>query len=466
MVARRVEIPVGRRTATAKSPFVSSQDLVNCFLERDPEPGIPDSIYGGPGLTQFGSAGSGPIRGMHMFGGALCVVSGETLYTMTSDGVPTSRGTISGSDPTVIDDNGIHTAIVSDNKTYLWNNSSLEQITDEDFRVASSVAFLRQVLIFSARNSGVFFTSELADAVNYDGLDVATAETKPDKIVRITVNNDEAFMFGELGAEGWYFSGAATGIPLSPTQTSLEYGLIGRDAICSIDNSLAWIDHEQTVRMLRGNSPVVISDPSIASIIQSWPKPEVTRAFSFSIRGHEWMALRNPKGCLLWDATTGLWHRRQSHGLDTWRVGCSVRAFGKVLVGDAINGTIWQVDPDAHAEGSEPLVRELVSHTLGPSGQPFTLERLEVEVETGVGLASGQGSDPQIWAQFSRDGGRTYGTRMLRSLGASGNRNLRVVWNGPFGDFPPHGGVIKLGVSDPVRLVVTKAHAEITANAT
>lgn len=462
MPSQRVEIPVGRREAVSKSPFVSSQSAINCFVERDPEPGVPDSIHGGPGLVEFADIGDGDIRGTHLFNGALLAVAGDSLYSVDANGAETSIGPIAGYDPVVISDNGAQAAIVSDSTSYLWDGATLSAINDPDFRRASSVDFISQVLLFSEHNSGRYFTSELADGSSYNALDIATAETRPDKLVRVLVSANEALLFGELGVEGLYFSGKPTGVPLSPTQTNLEYGLAGRDAVCKIDNTVAWLAHDMTIRTLRDGSPLAIADPAITSMIQGWTDPGSARAFAFSIRGHEWMAIRHSQGCVLWDATTQLWHRRESHGSPTWRVANSIRAYGHVLLGDASVGKLWRLDPDAQDEGGEPMVRTLVSRTLGPAGLPFTLEAIELEAESGVGLATGQGSDPKIWMQLSRDGGRTYGTRLERSMGTMGNRNVRVCWSGPFGDFPPHGGVIKFACSDPVRLTITKAWAEIT----
>lgn len=458
-----LEIPIGRREAKAKSPFVSSQSAINCFAERDPEPGIPDSIYGGPGLTEFADCGAMPIRGAYTFGDSVLAVSGDTLYTIDENGDETARGAITGYDPVIISDNGTHAAIVADAITYLWDGTTLSAITDPDFRVASSVDFLDQYLAFSERDASRYFLSDLASASSYDALQVATAEYKPDRLLRVFADGGELLLFGTKTVEGRYNAGSSP-FPLQKTQTRLDYGLAGRDAVARIDNTVAWLAPDGTLRTLRSDSPIAVADPSITTAIQGWTNPGSARAFSFSIRGHEWLALRHAQGCYLWDATTGLWSRRQSHNSDTWRVACGTRAFGHELFGDAESGKIWRLNPDSHAEGSDPLVRSLVSRTLGPGGAPFTLNKVEIEMEVGVGLATGQGSNPQVWLELSHDGGRTYGSRMLRSMGAMGNRNLRVAWNGPFGDFLPHGGVIKLSCSDPVPFVVTRAWADITVN--
>lgn len=461
-MAEPVEIPLGKREARAKSPFVSSQSLVNCFVEIDPEQG--PGIYGGPGLTEFAECGDGDVRGLSELNENLLAVSGDTLYTVDENGDETAIGAISGYDPVVMASNGSQVAIVSDATSYVYDGSTLTPINDPDFLRAYSVDFLAQTHIFSKYDSGVFFTSALADATDYDALDKATAEFKPDKLLRVFSVGKTVLMMGEKSVEEYYYSGKPNGVPLSATQTVLDYGIIGRDAVALIDNTAAWLAHDLTVRTLRSASPIAIADPAITTQIQGWANPSLTRGFNLSGRGHEWLVLRNPDGCVWWDATTQLWSTRQSYKSSTWRGACGFYKFNKQLIGDASSGKIWRLDADAHAEGSDPIIRTTVSRTLGPGGRPFSLDAVELEVEVGVGLATGQGSSPTVYMQLSRDSGVTYGARMERSIGASGNRNLRVRWQGPFGDFQPHGGVIKFGISDPVRFVATKMWAEITPN--
>ena len=462
MPSQRTEIPLGMMEQKARSPFVSSQSLVNCVAETMQPAG--SAIYGGFGLTEFSDIGTGEVRGVYPFNEVCYAVSGDKLYSVDENGEETEIGPIAGYDPVDWSDNGEQLTIVSDSTTYVYDGSALTPINDPDFRRATSTAFLKQTTIFTVYDSSVFITSALGDSTDYDALDVATAEAKPDKLVRGFVSGNEWLAFGKRSVEGYYFSGKPNGVPLSPTQTYLDYGLAGRDAVCGIDNTVAWLSHLLDFRTLRDQTPLAIADPAISAMVQGWTNPETARMFSFAIGGHEWMAVRHANGCALWDASTRLWSMRESHGLDTWRVASSAWCYNKNIMGDATTGKLWVLDPNAHAEGSDPLVRKITTHTLGPGGTPFTLDKVELEVETGVGLATGQGSDPKIWMQLSRDGGRTFGARMERSLGLMGKRNTIVVWQGPFGDFPQTGGVIRWGVSDPVRFVAKKAWADFTPN--
>jgi hypothetical protein len=73
-------------------------------------------------------------------------------------------------------------------------------------------------------------------------------------------------------------------------------------------------------------------------------------------------------------------------------------------------------------------------------------------METGVGLQSGQGSNPQIMLQVSRDYGRTFGNERWTSIGAVGQYiGPRPTWRriGAGRDF-----VFKWKMTDPVPFVI------------
>jgi hypothetical protein len=82
--------------------------------------------------------------------------------------------------------------------------------------------------------------------------------------------------------------------------------------------------------------------------------------------------------------------------------------------------------------------------------------------EQGVGLITGQGSDPQVMLQFSDDGGRTWSSERWRSLGRIGEYRTRTRWlrNGSARD-----RIYRYAMSDPVRrnLILATTEAELRA---
>lgn len=456
----RVPMPLPTRHGEMKSKFVTSTSLVNGFVETDRQ--TSPAIYGGPGLTLYATCGTGPIRGEKKFGSVLAVVSGDSLYTVAQGGAVTYRGYVQGSSPVSMAHNGTQLVIVADDaeRSYVWNGTTLAQITDPDFLGASSVDFIDQYFVFTKKNGQQFFVSSLADGSSYDATDVASAEAKPDNLLCVIVDNREVLLFGTDSVEGWYNAGDAD-FPLARSTTFVEYGLVARDAVAKADNTVFWLASDNTIRALRGGSPQIISDHAVSHFIEQWSDLSATRAFSYAFRGHTFFVLRNPDGCVAIDAATGLTHLRKSYNSETWRVSSGETIWGVTILGDATNGNLYLLDADAHDEDGEHLVREWVSTTMSPTGNPFTLDEVEIEIEVGVGLVSGQGVNPIAWLQVSRDSGETWGTRMERNIGARGVRELRIVWE-DFGQFPPHGGVIRFGISDPVRMVVVRGYATFT----
>lgn len=460
----RTPIPLIAGEGRAASKFVSSRTLVNCYLES--ALGRP-AIYGGPGYNARVTLPTGPVRGVHAFGDVLVAVGGNRLYTVTQGGAATDRGQIDGAEPVSMADNGFEVMIVArdEDKSYLWDGTTLEEITDDGFFVASSVAFLDQYFITSIKGTGRFQISDLVDGSSWSALDVATAESLPDNLLRVFVDNRDLLLWGTQSAESQYNSGNAN-FPFSRAQMFFQLGLAGRDSIASVDNTVAFLANDGTVRVVRGGTPVIISTPAIANEIAGWTDKGLARAFAFSLRNHQFWVLRHPDGCVIWDASAPMqdaWHIRRSYGLNTWNIGYAVSIWGETILADYTAGKLYTLDADTHTEASEPLIRYVATEPLGP-GSYFTLNELELMIEPGVGINGGQGEDPKVWAELSRNGGKTYGARMERRIGARGEHDKRIVWDGGFGQFRPEGGVVAFGMSDPAPFVVKGAMADFTVD--
>lgn len=459
----KTPIPLIAGEGRAASKFVSSRSLVNCYLESS---GGRPALYGGPGFASRLTLATGPVRGLHTFGSTLIAVGGNRLYTVTEGGTATDRGQINGTDALSIADNGSQVMIVSnaEEKSWIWDGTTLTQITDTSFSPASSVAFLDQYFITSIKGTGRFQISDLGDGLTWSALDVATAESLPDNLLRVFTDNRDLLLWGTDSAESQYNSGGAD-FPFARAQTFFQLGLAGRDAIDRVDNTLAFLASDGTVRVVRGGTPVIISTPAIAAEIARWTDKSLARAFSFSMRNHQFWVLRHPNGCVIWDASApseDAWHLRRSYNSDTWRIGYAAQIWGLTLFADFETGKIYTMDADSQVEASQPLVRYVQSEPLGP-GSYFTLNELELLAEPGVGLTSA--ANPKVWCELSRNGGKTFGARMERRLGSRGEYEKRIVWDGGFGQFRPEGGVVRFGMSDNAPFVIKAALADYTVDA-
>jgi hypothetical protein len=105
---------------------------------------------------------------------------------------------------------------------------------------------------------------------------------------------------------------------------------------------------------------------------------------------------------------------------------------------------------------------EIWSKHIWQDDKYLTIPQIQVDIESGVGLTMGQGSNPQIMLEVSKDGGQTFTAVAWASMGAIGAYTQRVIWRrlGRARDW-----VLKLRVTDPVKRIITGASAEIVGGA-
>ena len=86
-----------------------------------------------PGLRLLATVGDGPIRGLWVTNGVAYVVSDDKFYSLTTNWVVTLLGTVTGSGPVSMADNGTQIFIACNPLSYIYNTSTavFAEITDE-----------------------------------------------------------------------------------------------------------------------------------------------------------------------------------------------------------------------------------------------------------------------------------------------------------------------------------------------
>lgn len=445
----------------SRSLPLSAQQCINLYAEQQPADAKSQvAIFGTPGLKLFKNTGSSVGRGSHVMGGILYTVHGTTLYEVSAGGTATSRGTIAGSGRVSMADNATQLCIVNGIQGYIYTvTGGLVQITDPSFLSADTVAYQDGYFIFNASGTGQFFISNLLDGLTYTATDFADAEGNVDNLVAVFTNHRELFLYGERTTEVWYNSGNLD-FPFSRIGGSfIERGCAAKHSIADIDNTMIFLGDDKIVYRMEGYTPQRISQHAIESAIEGYTSISSAYAFSYTMDGHKFYVLTFPEATWVYDASTQLWHERQSFGLSKWRASDYVEAYGKHLVLDSENGNIGELDNDTYTEYGNTMQGIAAAPPIHSDRRRMFMSRFELDIETGVGLTSGQGSDPQIMLEWSDDGGRTFGTRQpWRSIGKIGEYRQRLRWN-RMGSF--RNRVLKLIVSDPVKRVGIAAHAEL-----
>lgn len=85
-------------------------------------------------------------------------------------------------------------------------------------------------------------------------------------------------------------------------------------------------------------------------------------------------------------------------------------------------------------------------------------DEFALDLETGVGLSSGQGSDPQVMLRWSDDGGHTWSNEHWVGIGALGEYRTRAVWRrlGQARD-----RIYEVSGTDPVQIAIAAAYIAV-----
>lgn len=453
-----MRIPFATQAYQSQSLPVSAQRCVNLYAEKAPRGRTNVALFGTPGLVRWATVGEGPIRGIHEMVGLLYVVSGTEVYKLDRSKAATRLGTVHGCDSVIMQDNGFQILLLvgqGAGDAYVVTSTDVNRITDPDFPGAGSATFLDQYLIISEPDSARFHISALLDVTSWDALDFATAEANTDKLLRVFADHRELWLLGEESAEIWTNTGISP-FPLErQSGTFVERGIAAPDSAVKLDNTVYWIGDDSIVYRSEGYIPTGVSQHGIEGVLQRSDLSDV-HAFTHTLDGHPFYVIRKPNAfTYAYDVRTKLWHERQTYGRDDWRVTGHARAFGKDFVID--EAAIYELDPDVYTDDGGTIQRIAASPQLWADAQRAHMKNLVVDMEAGVGLTTGQGSDPQAMLRISDDGGRSWSNERWAGIGKIGENEQQARWN-RLGQFRQR--VLELTISDPVKTVILGAYSD------
>lgn len=440
----------------ARSVTVSAQERINLYVEMPADPEANGVIlYPTAGLSTFVNFGANPIRGLHQRGDVVYAVVSSTLWEIAANGTTTSRGTLNSTGGRVgMADNGLQLLIVdgTDGYIYTFADNSFAQIADADFVPGDTCDFLNGRFLVSQSDSGRIGWSALYDGTAWDALDFATAEVSPDNLLRVLVDSGVAYMLGEATVEPWGDSGAEDQPFTRIGASAMQWGLAAVWSVAKFTDSFMCLGKSRLggvqVYQVAGSAYKAVSTTELDQELATYTAVEDATAYSYSAAGRQFYQVNFPTEDKSWLYDGAQWHRVQSQG-GRHRGEIQINFQNKPYVSDYESGKLYRIDPEVYTDDGAPIVREVTTrHNKG--GEFIHLSQLWVEMEAGVGLNSGQGSDPQVMLQISRDGGHTWGNEMWRSFGAIGKYTARAVWNrlGRSRDW-----TFRLRVSDPVKAV-------------
>ena len=472
--------PILGQSYVARSPNAAADRLINLYAESVQEGQTAAFFNRAPGLRHLQDVGMGPVRGLwahQTHGDDFYVASGNEFYKVTGlTATPILLGTITGDGPVSIADNGTQLFIACNPDGFIYNEATdvFQQITDPDFAGAVTVAYLDGYFVFNQPDSEVVWVTSLLDGTSVDPLDFASVEASPDLMVALAAVHRELWMFGSNSIEVWYDAGNVD-FPLAPIQGAfIETGCVAPFSVAKLDNSVWWLGQDDRGQGMifrsAGYAAKRISTHAVEWQIQQYLTLSDAVAYTYQQDGHSFYVLNFPTANTTWvyDVATGMWHERAGFvngDFTRSRANCQCNFKGTIIVGDYQDGSIYALDLNVYADDDRPQKWLRSWRALAPDTN--TLKRssqhtLQLILESGVGLASGQGDDPQVMLRWSDDGGHTWSREHWVSIGKLGASGTRAIWRRLGMTQKLRDRVYEVSGTDPVKIAIMGAELDVT----
>jgi len=449
---------------TSQSPLADGEVSTNFYPETIDAPNAISkmALYPTPGLQSFATLAQAPVRGIFGQSGRCFAVGGTSLYEINSAGVVTLRGAMTFNNSiatmTTNGDGGDELFVCSGGNGYVLNLTTL--VLTQVVTNVTMGAMLDGYFLALDVDTSTLKISDVLDGLTWDPTQIAQRSTASDPWKSLLVVGKNIWLLGEFTSELWYDTGESP-FPFAPFPGALiPMGVAATFSACQVGSSVMWLAQNsqgaRTVIKAQGVTPSKVSTYAIDTLLDSYADVSDAEAYCYQERGHTFYVLNLPKAnaTLVYDDTESQWHTRgdwdvANNGYDVDRPRVHAYIFDKHLVGDRTTGAVFSMSAATATNADGVGIRRL-RRTAGLQSEQAQsyYHCLRVFLEPGLGLSSGQGSDPQITLRYSDDGGKTWSNELSRSAGAQGKYQTIVdFWRLGMSRYPR---VWEVVVSDPI----------------
>ncbi len=460
--------PIAFQSMEGKFHFEGVSQLINAYAEkRGKDAKGPLSVLPCDGIVEATDVATGPCRGMLYMEDLdkLYTVHSSSVWKTTFDGTnfTTVRiGTIPGIDMVQMSRNqkaDPELFIKTDAACYIVASDSVVTITDVDFPANVITADYYSGYTVVGREDRTFNISSINDSLSWANIDFDTFQNRAGKLVCIHEIGGEIVGFCSSWLEFWRDTGAAD-FPFSPISFR-NRGLKSCNAVVNSNNTLMFPGDDGVIYQLNNYDPHRISNHAVERLISNDDGADSMFGFAWSHDGHVYANFTGSDWSRCYDSTTGVWHTRQTYHQDTWRGKFTAQAWDRIMIGDALTGKLGYLGNDTYTEFGDIMVWGVDSPPLHVFPNGAVVNAFHIDIATGYGLLNGQGSNPLVMLEVSKDGGNTFQQYRELSLGIQGKYATRVTARN-LGKFGPKGIVFRIRISDPVARAIVNTDIELT----
>lgn len=460
-----IPIPLGTRFYKNRSLPVSAQNLVNMYVDiLSPDSRSQVVCHLRPGKKLFKNVGAGPIRGMGELGGVLYVVSGTSLYSVSEDSTTTSIGTIPGNGRVSMATNLVNQLCIVNGTTTMYVYSVAGGLSSVSLSYAAyTVLHSDGYIIFDQSGRETFGITSNTDATSIDTTETGATNDKEDNVVAIHKAGTRVIVFCEKSMEGFYVSTNIDFPYAKDYGMSQEKGLLARWSLAKTNEISFWLGTDREIYQLYRTEYSLISDPAISYEIKQLTKVDDAEGHCYNINGHLFYVISFPTDnkSYCYDVMSKLWYQwgYLNNGIverDRGRV--SYEIYNKKFVGDYSNGNIYELDNKTYTDNGDEIRWEMTLPPIHKDFEPFRIGQMMISLEPGVGLSTGQGSDPQIYMSQSDDA-KVWGPERSASIGKIGKYKNKAYFNRC--GYTADQKFFRLSGSDPVKWAINGVYIDV-----
>ena len=426
------------------------------------------------GLSLFATVGGGAIRnGISSVSGRSFLVSGFGFYELKEDGTSVLHGSLNTATGRVaFSENTTQVICVDGTDGFIFNKDTdtFTQITSVNFPATDTVSFQDGYFLATEKTTQKFYISNLNDGLTWDAFDFTSVESNPDDLVGVLSDNGVVWLFGDRSTEVYQNTGNAD-FPFERIGGAIiQTGCAAPHTIQRFDNKVMWLGIDEQGRGVvwqsEGYEARRVSTQAIERIIDT--SIDFTESYSwvYHEQGHIFycMQVKGLDTTLVYDGATRMWHERAfnnpvTNNTEQHRGSCHFLLGQKSMVGDRQTGQVYEMDLSLYDDNGDEMVCERITPHYSDETRLFSYNSFELSCETGVGLVSGQGSDPKVMMTYSDDGGRTWSNELFQEIGKIGDYYQRAVWR-RLGRARRR--VFKVAYSDPTFFQINEAYVNAT----
>jgi len=383
----------------------SQQDVVNYLPTKAELPGARSGTkyVPVPGMTVFAKIGYGPYRGMRDVEGKLFVVAGNRLFRIMTTGIAIPIGTIPGTARVSMThnqvDGGNQLLIGTRDNSYLYD-STTDTLAATGIPL-QSVDFLNQRFLGIDSQRRFWRYSDLADGSSdaWNTLNNESAESSPDRIVGGIVAAGYWWAFGERTIE--VFANAPSGNTTFSRLVVIEKGCANAETIKRLNDTIIFLGSDFILYRMEGYNAIPISTKAQTEAFRQCD-PAKALAYTYEDNGYLIYYLTFQDGQTWgYDITNQRWHRRQSFGLNRWRINALCKWNGDWYAGDYSNDTLYKLKWRYAYEGEDIFPRLIRSGVMHNNGNRMRVHGLKLLANTGLPESLPSVAQPILSAQHA-----------------------------------------------------------------